>query len=1044
MTETNQILAQLNQLKAEDPKVFDQQLSPSKSTGEGLLLSNKTAQSTSRDSEIVRSDQKNSEGLLKKKRDGKQTDTIEGEKKKGKNRSCCSICRKNNNEALIHCKRCPKSFHQTCLKLKEASFDVFYCSDCKVAVDQIKKRALEMANSKAKRAKSKRENDKVIEKTESKKNETASKTAKSTTNGNHKVAPDFGSGKQSTIDTMFSNNANYNLNGSKILPELQGNLEQPCLNLNETLYNGERLKEAEKDSILETLTFEQLNNIEVIIREVLKTEKIHSYVGEYIRKSLNQNFLAYKPCHSKKKKKKKKPASKSRISSSTTAAPQSSQAKTASSRPIPKDKEIENKRKEEEKRKWEEIERKKEERKFQNIRYPIDDAELFSKWRSYRLEEKYLIKTQPSKLLIPSESFMKVYKIYDFVHTFNEVIEISIDFSVEMLYYSINSIESPGNKLFKEVIVSLLSLLIDEILELDYNEEFPEDIAKDLLLLKLMFKNPKFKRESLLEMCFTVVLEYIIASEKYSMMASKELLYVAKTFRQTRENTLFFELGFEDKLLYLNFLVSCCLDAATIRNKIEDDLAKKVELKRDKNQIEIEIRSLESKKRELERSEKQTKPTEKIVFLNNQLNRLTDEFPHLGRKELSIKRKELEVQRDEFKEIIKELEDNELKRNKLTIKLDKVLSELFALSSNSQRMIGLDGLGNKYFIFRSKNNMIRVHVNKANDGSWGHYSNEEHLAELFKTLTDKGKNEKQLIEKLTGINTKIISNAENDPETEYEVLENIKVWANTMRASSKLNKEVDQFFGRPISEFSQAAIQLIIATIMNLEQKFVDNLFKDNKEWDTADLRSDFIAKIRRSSESNDFADAIRLMNESFSKPLHIVKKKNFNPKIVDDDINDNRPSITNKFNQFNFNYKQDYSNLSEEYKKLQSNLDIWREFEDCNLETFFIEKLKTANTLTEIIILSQVFSGIINSWLKGFNKSNNWKYGKEEAPAKITEKDTGKDKADLSFSDYQASNEKQLRTRKQISNIGKNILEERKIEKKTIVSNYINLGLER
>ena len=82
-------------------------------------------------------------------------------------------------------------------------------------------------------------------------------------------------------------------------------------------------------------------------------------------------------------------------------------------------------------------------------------------------------------------------------------------------------------------------------------------------------------------------------------------------------------------------------------------------------------------------------------------------------------------------------------------------------------------------------------------------------------------------------------------------------------------------------------------------------------------------------------------------------------------------------------------------------------------------------------------------SWLKKFNKTNNWRHGKEESSISAIKKESSKDKLDLSFSDYVLSNEKQLRTRKQISNFAKSVVEDRKSDKKLIVSTIIILGLE-
>ena len=57
-----------------------------------------------------------------------------------KNRNSCSICRDGGD--LILCDGCPKSFHLSCLKLKESDLgdENWYCANCVPKIERRKKR----------------------------------------------------------------------------------------------------------------------------------------------------------------------------------------------------------------------------------------------------------------------------------------------------------------------------------------------------------------------------------------------------------------------------------------------------------------------------------------------------------------------------------------------------------------------------------------------------------------------------------------------------------------------------------------------------------------------------------------------------------------------------------------------------------------------------------------------------------------------------------------------------------------------------------------
>lgn len=946
--------------------------------------------------------------------------------KEKRNYNSCFQCKKRGD--LLLCDGCPKSYHKSCINIEdfEDNVEEWFCKDC-IA----KKERLAKTGSKSRSGAN-----------------TTSKIPSQISSSNMKQSKiDNYSAILNLQDTNTSTESPQNASkdfkgGSKINKYIIGDQEPSNLNFSKVLdpvteivkYNGDRLLNEPSDPYLESLTFDQLNNLNTIIEEVIKKEKIHSFVKAYIQGSYISNTDAYRSSHSKKKKKKKKKVSSSHNQTRTSKSGCKDTGRK-STKPTPKDKELESKRRDQEQKLQEEINRKLEEKKYHNVRYPIDDTELYGKWRRYKLDEKYLNKSEPCKSLIPNKLFLSIYKICDFIHTFSEVLKLSNDFSVDMLYSSIASNNLGQSAILKEIVVSLLSLLTDQTKELEYKAETPEVMTKDEYLFKSIFKYPKWKKELILGVCFTLLINALANSEKYSSMSSPQLVNLLSRLSSNTECYAFFQEPIHNKLMIVNFLMNCCLSTEVIRSLIQNHITRKVDLKREKIALEAELRILEAKKKDYDKLEKRNKPTEKIAELNSVLSRLTEDFKHLGRKELMIKRKELEAEREQFKSTVKEIEESESKKVKLAIKLEKIINDLNILSINSQRLIGTDGLGNKYFIFKGRNNVTRIHV-KSLSNEWGFYSSEKHIQELQKTLTEKGKAERHLIEKLKGINPKYYSCTlnENDQMTISELIE---AWNSSNKSKVKDSEMI--FNSHPLKDYNAIAIKVIITSLAELEQAMSENLFKDNKEWDVFEVRSEFLAYLRNTSEAKVFGKLLLLMNESFAKPLFIIKKyNNLSSKIIEeDDYNEIKPSITDNFNKINPNYKSEFSKVNEEYRKLQGQACIWKEFRETNLEGYFVEKAETAVTLTEIVVLSQLFVSVVTGWLISFNKNHNWKI-KDDSDLKEKE-----NKLEIRYDALTSAtiiNERQTRIRRQAVEH----LDEHHVNQKNIVSEhnkYLGLG---
>ena len=928
---------------------------------------------------------KNKDVLLGKKRksqaNGKHTqdnnekskeEEIDGNKPKvKKNRTVCSICREGGE--LILCERCPKSFHANCIKIKDYEEDkIWYCADCVPVIERMNKRREEVEQrKKIKEEKRKAKPEKQV-----------------------KIEPLTTSPTIATIST-----------------------QEPII------YDGNRLFDGDISSELNSFSLEKLNEIDFIIDEIIKKDKVKDYIVTYLNKAKEEGIQVskYKPVLNTAKKKKRKKLNLKRKGLT--------QLKLSF-------KDLKDtKQKGETVKRGDAMAQKKqqEERKFLNIRYPIDDSELYSKYKQYKLEEKYLFKFPAEEMIIPDNYFLKVYKIYDFTHTFHEILKISMDFSSEMLYLSLLSTSLDNSSIVNEVVFSLLGVLIDYIMEEEMKEQEENQnqvdqgyVDKEFLLINTLFSYTKQRRDKVLSNCFIDVIKTIVFSDKFSLMSTEIL---KKRISSLNNSLEFFALPTDDKLQVINFLICCCLDTTQIKEQIQNDILQKTQLKRERADLELEIRSLDSKKRELERAEKQAKPREQIELLNQKLQNLTEENEHLGRKDLMKKRKEIENEREDFRSMIKEMEDNDHKRAKLIIKQEKITADIFSLSNNSKRSIGFDGLDNQYFIFRGKNNLIRIHI-KSKLAKWGVYNSYEKISKLLETLTEKGKKEKLLIDKIRAINSKLISNDLIDPNDKNLLIELNSNWKNdfiSLLANSITNHKQPKFSNASEAVFifeslankdqnelfKDRQISSIIENIVNIEKTVNDNLFKDNKEWDEDNIRSEFIAYCRNIKSVEGFIKAFELMNESFKNPLiikHKQQKVHLHPKIISDEYEEELkfPLLIDDYNNLITQYKQIAIEKNSEYKKKASTADIWKDFLSYDLENHYLERLKSSKSLQEILLLSTFFLSLINYWSKSFKK-NNWK-------AKDDKADKPKESNDLIFEDYILDDSK-LRTRRQLKN---------------------------
>ena len=400
------------------------------------------------------------------------------------------------------------------------------------------------------------------------------------------------------------------------------------------------------------------------------------------------------------------------------------------------------------------------------------------------------------------------------------------------------------------------------------------------------------------------------------------------------------------------------------------------------------------------------------------------------------------------------MEDLELKKVKFINKIEKINNEIVALSNNSKRELGKDGLGNTYYIFRGKNYNIRIHVKNVH-GNWGVYTKYSEFAELIDCLTEKGKKEKELQEKIKCLNHKLVESDSFIIETEEIILNQISTWINLSNKACVSKKE-SYLNEKPYS--AHYNINFIASNFEIIEKAYTLKLAKENKEWDSPLIREEFLTFTKNITDTENFKKCILLLNNSFAKPYIISKQVNFiNTKIIEDDENldEYRCPIIDDYNSPNPNYKEETAEKNERLKNSMSNIKLWKDYSELSMEEYFTELVDNVKTNLDFSYVLLVFAGLVNKWTKEHNykydfikksdkgskmeQSENFDFIDEDKESKIKK---SKKNFDFNFDEYKYE-DKGPRTRRQVNNIFP-IPEMKPQKKKNIVSLlFLFLGLE-
>ena len=340
------------------------------------------------------------------------------------------------------------------------------------------------------------------------------------------------------------------------------------------------------------------------------------------------------------------------------------------------------------------------------IHYPIRCKELYSTPDLYNLEEKYLNKT--NGILYPyfnGKIFNRVIGIYDFLSTFANKIYLD-KFSLEEFYSALLKSDSYTRSeigLLSSIHVSLCYLLLEELLEYPIQDLYSNG-ETELLMVKEVVE---YKREDLNKIYAFIyyswpeLVRLFLKSKTFSKDISIEVNYellpvLEKIYKCSNVIEYNTSLNFEEKLLVLENLVIISYETNFIREIVKEANDSLNKYKKQKRDLEEELKYLDSRKTEFERHNKLTQPQNRIDEINQKLGELGQNKTRSAADKMRLK---LENEKQVLEDMIREMGENNVLREDNLAKLKEIKTEIFEVQTIGRTNLGVDGRGYKYFYF---------------------------------------------------------------------------------------------------------------------------------------------------------------------------------------------------------------------------------------------------------------------------------------------------------------------------------------------------------
>lgn len=523
-------------------------------------------------------------------------------------------------------------------------------------------------------------------------------------------------------------------------------------------------------------------------------------------------------------------------------------------------------------------------------KYPIEDEEVYKNPEIHNIPQDFLNKPSGKAPLIPNDHISIIFKIWDFLQTFKSKLNIS-EFSPEQLYFSLKHFSEEEIPLITEIHTVLLFIIGEQIRKYDYttllaNEDY------EVMLIKLALENTSLSSRLVFKKSWPEIIRLVIHSgnQAFSLMVTEELNNISQKLRHLTTKSYNLALTYEEKVGILEYLVNTVVNSDFVREIVKEDIEKRTLLNREKSDLHNELKANEIRKKEIERQEKFTQPRQKVDSLTARLQTLVEDNQHLSRQELTKLRKELEQEREQFKSVIKEGEEIETIKNKITSRIEKLSNEIFEIPSTNKKLIGTDGLKDEYYFYPSANNKLYVKKRTSIGGvkkyEWRELTTEEEIKELLSKLSEKGVNEKNLLTKIKKLYPKRlkVSTAQDEDINmiedktqrvdEENILKSALEWKNTQM--DKWNKKFDKTEDNTFQEF--------VENLLTLEEKVTEYLFQDEKEWESHDVRQNWKAWLTYIDDISEYSKCLIMFNNKFRNPYKINDFLGGKSKIINDE----------------------------------------------------------------------------------------------------------------------------------------------------------------
>ena len=653
------------------------------------------------------------------------------------------------------------------------------------------------------------------------------------------------------------------------------------------------------------------------------------------------------------------------------------------------------------------------------IHYPIKCKELYSNPQKYELEEKYFNKSKGKPYpYVNGKIFTRLINIYDFFITFGPKIYLN-KFTLDELYSAL--VMSEKNKtseicLLSSLHISLVYVLFEELNEIPLQElanyrEMQLLIIKSILDTKkddikkiyflIYYTWPELVR--LFLMSKTFIKDY---NENNSLDPVLEKLY--NIHDVISYNT---SLNFEDKLTILEKLVIISYETNFIRYNIKEGQDQKNKYKKIKKEYDEELKDVEARKSEFERHCKLTQPQVRIEEINKKIEEIDKNAqPNAQNKTRQSNEKmkmKLEIEKKELEKMIKEMNDNNVNREELLTKIEELKEEIFDLPTIGRALLGVDGRGFKYYYFTWMPKSLFIRVKNEKDKNketkekydWNIITDEEELnKDIIDKLSEKGIEELKLKNKLLQVakkmknkndtdnkdkDNKIIEDEEKKTEKNKDKeKENEKSKKEMISIEDIYNKKVLKYIntGNPLGNDKQYKISLITEKtnqyepicekIKNVEINISKYLSLDNRQWESPTNRSKVKAYISTVKSVPNLVNILLFFNERIKIPyksevLSIADSlfgKSATRKIIEEEKSDDKDDSKGKGGCpliINGNFEPNYINRDLQYA---NRIKLWtKEYETYNIEKIYLEYLKNAKGISQVIICLNMFEIAVN-----------------------------------------------------------------------------------